>query len=440
MVARRLADESVQPAAFAFSAENAKWAEWKIGLYPTGRQQSAVIPLLMRAQDQDGWVSRATIESIADMLGMAYIRVLEVATFYTQFQLQPVGTRAHIQVCGTTPCQLRGAEALIDICKSKIHHDPHHLNADGTMSWEEVECAGACVNAPMVTIYHDTYEDLTPERFEEIVDAFAAGNGASVKPGPQIDRLHSSSEGGRTTLLEKPSAKRTKFVPPPAPEAPAAAPAAPAAAAPAAPAPTTAAKPKDVSEESAPALKGTPATAKVSEAKAEGERKAANAAAKANGKPNKAMREDATGAESKAAKVDGGKAPGKVTAKAPAADGTSASVKKTRTIIAPKANPAEVNPVAEKGGSAPLFAAPAGAPDDLKLISGVGPVLEGRLNGLGITKWSQVAALTPEQIGQVEGSLNFAGRVARDNWLAQAEVLARGGEAEYIRVFGKKPR
>jgi NADH-quinone oxidoreductase subunit E len=440
MVARRLADESVQPATFAFSAENAKWAEWKIGLYPAGRQQSAVIPLLMRAQDQDGWVSRATIESIADMLGMAYIRVLEVATFYTQFQLQPVGTRAHIQVCGTTPCQLRGAEALIDICKSKIHHDPHHLNADGTMSWEEVECAGACVNAPMVTIYHDTYEDLTPERFEEIVDAFAAGNGASIKPGPQIDRLHSSSEGGRTTLLEKPSAKRTKFVPPPAPEAPAAPPAAPAAAAPAAPAPTTAAKPKDVSEESAPAIKGTPATAKVSEAKAEGERKAANASAKANGKPNKAMREDATGAESAAAKVDGGKAPGKTTAKAPAADGTSSSVKKTRTIIAPKANPAEVNPVAEKGGSAPLFAAPAGAPDDLKLISGVGPVLEGRLNGLGITKWSQVAALTPEQIAQVEGSLNFAGRVARDNWLAQAEVLARGGEAEYIRVFGKKPR
>nr|WP_295888130.1 NADH-quinone oxidoreductase subunit NuoE [uncultured Devosia sp.] len=438
MVARRLADESVQPAAFAFSAENAKWAEWKIGLYPAGRQQSAVIPLLMRAQDQDGWVSRATIESIADMLGMAYIRVLEVATFYTQFQLQPVGTRAHIQVCGTTPCQLRGAEKLIDICKSKIHHDPHHLNADGTMSWEEVECAGACVNAPMVTIYHDTYEDLTPERFEEIVDAFAAGNGASVKPGPQIDRLHSSSEGGRTTLLEKPSAKRTKFVPPPAPEAPAAA--APAAAAPAAPAPTMAAKPKDVSEENAPAIKGTPAAAKVSEAKAEGERKAANASAKANGKPNKAMREDATGAESAAAKVDGGKAPGKASAKAPAADGTSTAVKKSRTIIAPKANPAEVNPVAEKGSSAPLFAAPAGAPDDLKLISGVGPVLEGRLNGLGITKWSQVAALTPEQIGQVEGSLNFAGRVARDNWLAQAEVLARGGEAEYIRVFGKKPR
>ena len=439
MVARRLADESVQPAVFAFTAENAKWAEWKIGLYPTGRQQSAVIPLLMRAQDQDGWVSRATIETIADMLGMAYIRVLEVATFYTQFQLQPVGSRAHIQVCGTTPCQLRGAEKLVDICRSKIHHDPHHLNADGTMSWEEVECAGACVNAPMVTIYHDTYEDLTPERFEEIVDAFAAGNGASIKPGPQIDRLCSSSEGGRTTLLEKPSAKRTKFVPPPPPPD-AAAPAAPAAAAPAATAPTTAAKPKDVSEENAPAIKGTPATAKVSEAKAEGERKVANASASANGKPNKAMREDATGAESAASKVDGGKAPGKISAKAPAADGTSTAVKKTRTIIAPRANPAEVNPVAEKGGSAPLFAAPAGAPDDLKLISGVGPVLEGRLNALGITKWSQVAAFTADDIAKVEDSLSFKGRVSRDNWLQQAEILARGGEAEYIRVFGKKPR
>ena len=439
MVARRLADESVQPAAFAFTAENAKWAEWKIGLYPTGRQQSAVIPLLMRAQDQDGWVSRATIETIADMLGMAYIRVLEVATFYTQFQLQPVGSRAHIQVCGTTPCQLRGAEKLVDICRSKIHHDPHHLNADGTMSWEEVECAGACVNAPMVTIYHDTYEDLTPERFEEIVDAFAAGNGASIKPGPQIDRLYSSSEGGRTTLLEKPSAKRTKFAPPPPPPE-AAAPAAPAAAAPAATAPTTAAKPKDVSEENAPAIKGTPATAKVSEAKAEGERKVANASASANGKPNKAMREDATGAESAASKVDGGKAPGKILAKAPAADGTSTAVKKTRTIIAPRANPAEVNPVAEKGGSAPLFAAPAGAPDDLKLISGVGPVLEGRLNALGITKWSQVAAFTADDIAKVEDSLSFKGRVSRDNWLQQAEILARGGEAEYIRVFGKKPR
>ena len=442
MVARRLADESVQPAGFAFTAENAKWAEWKIGLYPAGRQQSAVIPLLMRAQDQDGWVSRATIEKVADMLGMPYIRVLEVATFYTQFQLQPVGSRAHVQVCGTTPCMLRGAEGLIEVCKSKIHHEPHHLNEDGTLSWEEVECAGACVNAPMVAIFHDTYEDLTPERLGEIIDAFQAGKGDTIKPGTQIPRENSAAEGGRTTLIEAPSAKREKFVPPapPADAAPAAAPA-PAAAAPAPKAePTTKAKPRDVSEESAPAIKGTPKEAKVSEAKAEGERKAASASAKANGKPNKAMRSDATGAESPAGKVDAGKAPGKATASEPADGATGTGVKKSRTIIAPKANPAEVNPVAEKGGSTPLFTAPAGAPDDLKMISGVGPVLEGRLNALGITKWSQVAALSADDIAKVEDSLNFKGRVARDNWLAQAEVLARGGEAEYIRVFGKKPR
>lgn len=427
MVARRLADESVQPASFAFSAENAKWAEWKIGLYPTGRQQSAVIPLMMRAQDQDGWVSRAAIETIADMLGMAYIRVLEVATFYTQFQLQPVGTRAHIQVCGTTPCMLRGAGDLIEICKSKIHHDPHHLNADGTMSWEEVECAGACVNAPMVAIYHDTYEDLTAERFEEIVDAFAAGQGHTIKPGPQVERLHSAAEGGQTTLLVKPTAKREKFIPPaPPPEA---------AAPEAAPAPTTAAKPKDVTAESAPAIKGTPETAKVSQAKAEGERKAADAAANANGKPNNAMRAGATGAESDGGKFDGGKAVDKTR--------TGPSVvapKKSRTIIAPKADPAAVNPTAEKGGDTPLFVAPAGAADDLKLISGVGPVLERRLNALGITKWSQVAGFSSDDVTKVDDALNFKGRITRDNWIKQAAALAKGGEAEYVRVFGKKPR
>src|SRR6218665_1387148 len=186
MSVRRLADESVQPASFAFSAENQAWAEKRIALYPTGRQQSAVIPLLMRAQDQDGWVSRATIETIATMLGMPYIRVLEVATFYTQFQLQPVGTRAHIQVCGTTPCMLRGAEDLRAVCQNKIHHEPHHLNEDGTLSWEEVECLGACVNAPMVAIFKDTYEDLTPRQLEYIIERFEGGRSADVKPGPQI--------------------------------------------------------------------------------------------------------------------------------------------------------------------------------------------------------------------------------------------------------------
>ncbi|UXN72815.1 hypothetical protein N8D56_16830 [Devosia sp. A8/3-2] len=152
------------------------------------------------------------------------------------------------------------------------------------------------------------------------------------------------------------------------------------------------------------------------------------------------MRETAVGAESDAAKVDGGRAPGKAIDAAPADGATPAGTAKTRAVKAPKANPAEVNPVAEKGGATPLFNTPDGAPDDLKLISGVGPVLEGRLNATGITKWSQVAKLSSEDIAKVEDSLNFKGRVARDNWLQQADVLARGGIEEYRKVFGKDPR
>jgi NADH-quinone oxidoreductase subunit E len=204
MSVRRLAEDQFQPAAFAFSAENTAWAEMTIKKYPEGRQQSAIIPLMMRAQEQDGWVTKAAIESIADMLDMAYIRALEVATFYTQFQLHPVGSRAHVQVCGTTPCMLRGSEGLIKICKSKIGAHALERNAEGTLSWEEVECQGACVNAPMVMIGKDTYEDLTPERLEQIIDAFAAGKGIDVPTGPQIDRIFSAPEGGLTSLADSP--------------------------------------------------------------------------------------------------------------------------------------------------------------------------------------------------------------------------------------------
>lgn len=200
MSVRRLADVSVQPDSFAFSAANADWAAAKIAQYPVGRQQSAVIPLLWRAQEQEGWVSRAAIETVARMLDMAYIRVLEVATFYTQFLLKPVGTRAHIMVCGTTPCMLRGAEELRHVCEHRINHHPLETNAAGTLSWEEVECMGGCVNAPMIGIGSDTYEDLTPARLEEIIEAFEAGNGASIKPGPQVDRQFSAAAGGPTTF------------------------------------------------------------------------------------------------------------------------------------------------------------------------------------------------------------------------------------------------
>ncbi len=208
MSARRLAENKVQPAAFRFTVANAKWARETIKKYPKGRQASAVIPLLMRAQDQDGWVTRASIETMADMLDMPYIRVLEVATFYTQFQLQPVGSKAHIQVCGTTPCMLRGAGELIEVCKNKINKHQFETSKDGSLSWEEVECQGACVNAPMIMVFKDTYEDLTPERLGEIIDAFKADKGNKITPGPQIDRVFSAPAGGLTALTTNPNVKR----------------------------------------------------------------------------------------------------------------------------------------------------------------------------------------------------------------------------------------
>ena len=203
MSVRRLAEETVQPKDFAFNRANSAVAKQWIKKYPDGRQASAVIPLLMIAQEQEGWVTKRAIEHIAEMLAMPYIRVLEVATFYTQFMLAPVGTKAHVQVCGTTPCMLRGSEELMAVCREKIHPEQFHTNEDGTLSWEEVECQGACVNAPMVMIFKDTYEDLTPERLAEIIDEFEAGRGDRVTPGPQVNRIYSAPEGGQTTLQKE---------------------------------------------------------------------------------------------------------------------------------------------------------------------------------------------------------------------------------------------
>lgn len=207
MAVRRLAPKEMQPASFAFTAENLAWAKAQIEKYPSGRQASAVIPILWRVQEQhDGWVSEVAIRAVADLLDMAYIRVLEIATFYTMFQLEPVGKKAHVQVCGTTPCMLRGSKDLIEVCRHRIHHDPFHVSADGNFSWEEVECLGACVNAPMVMIWKDTYEDLTPESLNKVLDGFASGN--PPKPGPQIDRQYAAPVTGLTSLMsgEKSSA------------------------------------------------------------------------------------------------------------------------------------------------------------------------------------------------------------------------------------------
>ena len=199
MAVRRLHPE--QPASFTFTPENLAWAKARIAQYPPGKQASAVIPLLWRAQEQEGWTTEPAIRAVADMLGMAYIRVYEIATFYTMFQLSPVGKKAHFQVCGTTPCMLRGAGDLIKICHERIG-EQFEVTPDGKLSWVEVECLGACVNAPMVMIGHDTYEDLTRERFEEIVTAFAEGRGGDIPPGPQIDRQLSAPVGGPTTLTD----------------------------------------------------------------------------------------------------------------------------------------------------------------------------------------------------------------------------------------------
>ena len=199
MSVRRLAPKELQPASFTFTPENLAWAKAQIAKYPAGRQQSAVIPILWRAQEQSGgWLPQKAIEAVADLLGMAKIRVLEVATFYTMFNLSPVG-RFHVQFCGTTPCMLRGADDLKKVLQRMIGHE-NEVTADGVFSWTEVECLGACVNAPMVQINADYYEDLTPETLSRILNDFAAGR--SPKPGPQIDRQLSAPVGGEKTLTD----------------------------------------------------------------------------------------------------------------------------------------------------------------------------------------------------------------------------------------------
>ena len=197
MAVRRLAPPEQQPKSFAFTAENRAWAEKEIAKYPPGRQASAIISLLWRAQDQSGgWLPEAAIRVVADQLGLAHIRALEVATFYTMFNLAPVG-RTYVQLCGTTPCVLRGAEDLKAVCRRRIG-EQQHISTDGQFSWIEVECLGACVNAPVAQIGADYYEDLTAESFERILDEFAAGR--NPKPGPQIERQLSAPVGGPTTL------------------------------------------------------------------------------------------------------------------------------------------------------------------------------------------------------------------------------------------------
>jgi NADH-quinone oxidoreductase subunit E len=196
MSVRRLAAE--QPDSFAFSQETMKEVQWWIAKYPPERKQSAVIPVMWLAQKQDGWVSELAIQEIAKLLDMPPIRVLEVATFYTMFHLQPVG-KHHLQVCGTTPCMLRGSEELKAVCKRRIG-PAHHVTGDGMFSWEEMECMGACVNAPIVAIHDYYHEDLTPDALETLMDKLARGE--KIEPGSATGRQTSAPEGEAKTLTD----------------------------------------------------------------------------------------------------------------------------------------------------------------------------------------------------------------------------------------------
>jgi NADH-quinone oxidoreductase subunit E len=188
-----------QPASFAFTPETLKQVQSWIANYPAGKQQSAVIPLLWLVQKQEGWVSEPAIRMVAQTLGMPVIRVLEIATFYTMFMLESVGTHALVQVCGTTPCMLRGSGELIAVCKRRI--GPHdHRSADGKFYWQEVECMGACSNAPMAAINDYYYEDLTAESFEALLDRFAAGE--RPEPGSAVGRQCAAPEGEPLTLTD----------------------------------------------------------------------------------------------------------------------------------------------------------------------------------------------------------------------------------------------
>ncbi|WP_417241458.1 NADH-quinone oxidoreductase subunit E [Celeribacter sp.] len=401
---RRLHHE--QPESFEFTPANLEWAQGQITKYPEGREQSAVIPLLWRAQEQEGWLTKAAIEYVGDMLGMPYIRVLEVATFYFMFQLQPVGSVAHIQICGTLSCMICGAEDLIAVCKDKIAPNAHELSADGKFSWEEVECLGACSNAPMAQIGKDYYEDLTAENFGKLIDAMAAGQ--VPLPGPQNGRYAAEPLSGLTSLTEYEAGKADYN----------------ASAQLAADLGDTI---KRIDGTEVPILTpwvvkgGKGASAKKTPPKPAPVQKSAvqQAAAKKAAKPSADAPVDKTGVSKQAAKATS-------TAK-PAAKSAAKPVAKAKT---PKA---EAPVAAAPAGKKPrTMSAPrkAGA-DDLKMLKGVGPKLEQTLNALGFYHFDQIAKWTAEEIEWVDDNLKFKGRIERDGWVDQAKILADGGQTEF---------
>ena len=317
MSGRHFAPESAQPERFAWSGEMQAAVDTAVAKYPDSRKASAVIPLLDLAQRQEGWVTRAAIEAIAGQLDMAPMRVMEVASFYTMFNLAPVG-KYHVQVCGTTPCWLRGVDQVYAALQEECGIANGQTSEDGLFTVTEVECLGACVNSPMVQINDDFYEDLDKDNFKALLQALKKGE--TPKANSQTGRQSSEAMGGATSLTEVDfSVRHTRQL--------------------------------------------------------NGEAAAANSAPDA-AEPAAAPAEDAQPALDDPARP-------------PALDGA-------------------------RDGNA----------DDLKKINGVGPKIEEILNGLGIYHYDQVAAWTPEQVGWIDGYLQFKGRIDREDWIAQAKALA----------------
>ena len=403
---RRLHHE--QPDSFAFTPANQAWAEAQMTKYPEGRQASAVIPILWRAQEQEGWVTKPALEYVADMLGMAYIRVLEVASFYFMFQLQPTGSVAHIQVCGTTSCMICGAEDLIAVCKDKIAAKPHTLSADGKFSWEEVECLGSCTNAPMAQIGKDYYEDLTAASFTKLIDDLAGGK--AVVPGPQNGRYAAEPKSGLTSLKDYEAGK-------------------PQYNASAALATKLGDGVKRIQGDEVPLL--TPWVGKDGVVAG---RAAAEPTPAAPERPKPAAKQ-AEDAKKEAAPKK--KAPVKKSDAATPAQPEAAAAKVTEPKTAPKA---EATETVEEKAPETLTAAREGGADDLKLLKGVGPKLEQTLNELGFFHFDQIAKWTEAEVAWVDARLKFKGRIERDGWIDQAKQLASGEETEFAKSAKKDGR
>ena len=389
---RRLHKE--QPASFAFTPANLAWAEGQIAKYPEGRQASAIIPLLWRAQEQEGWLTRPAIEHVADKLGMAYIRALEVATFYFMFQLQPVGSVAHIQICGTTSCMICGAEELIAVCKELVADKAHQVSADGKFSWEEVECLGACTNAPMAQIGKDYYEDLTPATLRALIGRFSKGE--VPVPGPQNGRYAAEALSGLTSLKGHEAGRKPYNASVQA-------------------AVDIGDTVKRIDGTEVPLL--TPWIPKLVQADpklaAVPEAVTPAVGLAVEPKPGAAAVMDKTG-------VTVQEAPVLPTGK-PLADGNAPEA-------TPLATPEAKAPAALGIKPVGLVAPRGGVADNLQQLEGIGPVLEKLCHGLGIFHFDQIAAFGPAEIAWMDSNLKgFKGRVSRDKWVAQAKLIGEIG-------------